>query len=135
MDFGVFSISLIILLLIIGGIHARVKQAKQFHELPDDEPVQGEVKAFDIGGKTLYTTESDFKVWKTLPNGTKQRIHKTQLDLIKKGILLKVTDDQGRDGLITRQEALRTGVLVQYVDDKGKTKIVPKKEFEKLRVA
>ncbi len=92
-------------------IKKRKAQLKEREALPDDIPVQDVVEAREFNGKTLYMSESDFEVWKKMSNAQKQKIHLRQLYYIKNGILFKVTDENGREGLITKQEAIAKGII------------------------
>lgn len=92
-------------------IRKRKVQLVERENLPDDIPVQDVVEAREFNGHTLYLSESDYVVWKGLSNAQKQKIHFRQLYNIKNGHLVKVTDENGQDGLITRDEAIQKGII------------------------
>ena len=103
--------------------------------MDDDTPEQGAVKAWDFGGKTIYLSESDKTVWDKMNNAQKRAVHLKQIEAIRSGLIYKVTDENGNDGLITQAEALRTGVLIQYHDTvTGKPKIVTRKTAIRLGI-
>lgn len=97
--------------LIYFGVKNRKKVIEEREALPDDIPVQDVIEAREFNGHTLYLSESDYAIWKTLSNAQRQKIHLRQLYNIKNGFLVKVTDENGRDGLITRAEAIAKGVI------------------------
>ncbi len=99
-------------------------------ELPDDILEQSEIHQVDMVGKTMYLSNSDMEVWKTLSNAQRQAIHKKQIYAIKNGHWIKVMNSVGScTGIITKAEALKTGYIVEVKYPDGSIKLWTKHEL------
>ncbi len=97
--------------LIYLGIKKRKKDLEIRQDMPDDAPLQDVVMMRDFNGHKIYLAESELDAWKSLSNSQKQRIHLKQLYCIKNGLLIKVTDENGNEGLITKAEAVARRII------------------------
>ncbi len=94
-------------------IYRRRNDLKERQELTVDEPIQDEIVEVEFNGKFLYLAPQDLAAWKSLSNAQKQRVHMRQIELLRKGVLVRVTDENGKRGMITRNEAIAKGVIKQ----------------------
>ncbi len=97
--------------LIYFAIKKRKKDLEIRQDMPDDAPLQDVVTMRDFNGHKIYLAESEMQAWKSLSNSQKQKIHLRQLYYIKNGLLIKVTDENGNEGLISRAEALAKKII------------------------
>lgn len=97
--------------LVINIIKKRRSDLREQEEMSDDIPLQDVVTMHDFNGHKIYLAESEVAAWKSLSNAQKQKIHLRQMYFIKNGHLVKVTDENGNEGLITRIEGIAKGVI------------------------
>ncbi len=101
----------ICIFLVYFGIKKKKKDLEIRQGMPDDAPLQDVVMMRDFNGHKIYLAESEMQAWKSLSNSQKQKIHLRQLYYIKNGLLVKVIDENGNEGLITKAEAVAKRII------------------------
>lgn len=108
MDVIIVLVFILVLTLVLIKVWMRTNASNLERE---EMERQEQVHEVDYNGHTLYLTESDQARWKTLNNSERRQIHLRTKYAIREGLLVKVTDNEGRTGLISRQEAIAKGII------------------------
>lgn len=109
LGFGIFII--LVGYVVLRSVRKYRHDKKHRETLPDNIPIQEEINQTEYNGHPIYLSPAEQSSWDSMSRSNKRLVYRNQVKMLKKGIVVKVTDQNGRTGLITRAEAKQKGII------------------------